>query len=438
MNMRGPCSSCGAQLAADQRYCVECGQRVGPPMALPYLIPGQAGTPPAAASRSGFALPVPLQTVTTFAALALGFGVVVGTAISPNLAGIVAAPSPTVVAQAPPPETPSSPVTGGGGGGGGGGISSGSGASFTSDTSTGSGSDTGGGNGGGGKKKKKNKKKKKKQQPQTFTGAVVRVNPVAQSYTLAAGGALVSIHSASPPKVGDQVQSPVRRLKNGTYTEQGSRKAQGTAADANILGTVTYCADLQQPTASCDGTNAADKYVYAVSSLGASVLVTAPSSPTPPPVGTQVQVGVHIGAPFTPIPPTLTTDFTPYPSPCTPSGDEGTGEPAQNATTPELIQTSIAPAAQQTVALVEAVVQQTNCAGGLVLSADDTREAGRDLRFLSVPAGIDQTKLARGQAVQVDVGIDGSGNLTLKGITSDAGAAGADDPSQGQGSLAGV
>jgi hypothetical protein len=435
MNVRGPCSSCGAQLAIDQRYCVECGQRVGPPMALPYIVPGQVGAPPAAANRWGFVLPIPLQTVTTFAALALGFGVVVGTAISPNLAGIVAAPSPTVVAEAPPSETPSSPATGGtGGGGGGGGISSGSGTSFTSDTSTGSGSGTGGGGGGGGKKKKK----KKKQQPQTFTGAVVRVNPVAQSYTLAAGGALVSIHSAAPPKVGDQVQSPVRRLKNGTYTEQGSRKAQGTASDANFLGTVTYCADLQKPAAACDGPNAGDKYVYAVSSLGASVLVTAPSTPTPPRVGSQVQVGVHIGAPFTPVPPTVTTDFTPYPAPCAPSGDEGTGVPAQDTNTPELIQTSIAPAAQQTNALLEAVVQQTNCSGGFVLSADDTREAGRDLRFLSVPAGIDQTRLSRGQAVQVAVDIDGSGNLTLKGITSDVGAAGADDPSQGQGSLAGV
>jgi hypothetical protein len=438
MNLRGPCSSCGAQLAVDQRYCVDCGQRVGPPMALPYIVPGQVGAPPATAGLLGFALPIPLQTVSTFAALALGFGVVVGTAISPNLAGIVAAPSPTVVAQAPPTETPSSPATGGtGGGGGGGGISSGSGTTFTSDTSTGSGSGTGGGNGGGGGGKKK-KKKKQKQQPQTFTGTVVRVNNVAQSYTLAAGGALISIHSAAPPKVGDTVQSPVRRLKNGTYTEQGARKAQGTATDANFLGTVTYCADLQQPAASCDGSVGADKYVYAVSSLGASVLVTAPSTPTPPRVGTQVQVGVHIGAPFAPVPPTVTTDFTAYPPPCTPSGDEGAGAPAQDPTVPELIQTSIAPAAQQTNALLEAVVQQTNCTDGLVLSADDNREAGRDLRFLTVPTGIDQTKLTRGQAVQVAVDIDGSGNLTLKGITSDAGAAGADDPSQGQGSLAGV
>ena len=115
-NVRGPCSSCGAQLATDQRYCVECGQRVGPPLALPYALPAGVMAPPAAA-RSGFPFPVPLQTVSTFAALALGFGFVVGTAISPNLGGIIAAPSPTVVAQAPPPDNTTTPATGGSGSG---------------------------------------------------------------------------------------------------------------------------------------------------------------------------------------------------------------------------------------------------------------------------------------------------------------------------------
>ncbi len=107
-NVRGPCSSCGAQLATDQRYCVECGQRVGPPMALPYALPATAGAvAPTATGGWMAALPVPLQTLSAFAALALGFGFVVGTAISPNLGGTIAAQSPTVVAQAPPaPQTP--------------------------------------------------------------------------------------------------------------------------------------------------------------------------------------------------------------------------------------------------------------------------------------------------------------------------------------------
>src|SRR6266498_4887734 len=112
MNVRGPCSSCGAQLATDQRYCIECGQRVGPPMALPYALPAPVGEPAGAGGWMS-ALPVPMQMASTFAAIALGFGVVVGTAISPNLAGIVAAPAPTVVAQAPP-ATPPAPSGGGG------------------------------------------------------------------------------------------------------------------------------------------------------------------------------------------------------------------------------------------------------------------------------------------------------------------------------------
>src|SRR5262249_49326666 len=111
-NLRGPCESCGAPLATDQRYCVECGQRVGPPLAIPYL-PGPPGT--AVPGQARFVLPIPLQMASTFAAMALGFGVVVGTAISPEASNLIAAP--TVVAQAPPTEPPASspePSTGGG------------------------------------------------------------------------------------------------------------------------------------------------------------------------------------------------------------------------------------------------------------------------------------------------------------------------------------
>src|SRR6186713_529778 len=101
-NVRGPCPSCGAALATDQRYCVECGHRVGPPLALPYSLPAPLAAYDQAQPAWYTALPMPLQMATMFAALALGLGVVVGTAISPNLAGIVAAPPPTVVTQAPP------------------------------------------------------------------------------------------------------------------------------------------------------------------------------------------------------------------------------------------------------------------------------------------------------------------------------------------------
>jgi hypothetical protein len=430
-NVRGPCSSCGAQLAMDQRYCIECGQRVGPPMALPYALPVGVMSPPGGASRWAFALPIPLQTASTFAALALGFGVVVGTAISPNLAGIVAAPSPTVVAEAPPPETSTTPTGGGGGGGNSAPAAAATPAATVASITTPSGGG-GGGGGGGGKKKKK----KKKPAPQTFSGTVVRVNPIAQSYTISTGG-LISVHADTLPQVGDKVDVPVRRLANSTYAENGARSRVGVADSVAFSGTVTYCADLEQPAALCDGGSATDHYVYAVSGLGASVLVSAPhpAQGAPPKVGSSVDVTVHIGDPFQPIDPaTWTTDDT-----CTPPYNEQNGMPAPAVKSTELTQTVVNVTSQSTSATLEAVVQ-TVCPVGsprLVLSADDVREAGRDLAALDVPDGIDLAKLSPGEPVQVAVDVAQDGKFTLRGITSDQGAAGADDTTQGQGTLTG-
>jgi hypothetical protein len=146
---------------------------------------------------------------------------------------------------------------------------------------------------------------------------------------------------------------------------------------------------------------------------------------------------VHIGAAFTPVEPQPLSDFSSYPAPCNPTGSEQNGVPAQPATTPSLTQTSLDVTAQQTNALVEGVVQQTACSAGVVLSSDDIREAGRDLPALGVPNSFDQSRLTRGQSVQADVTIANDGTFSLKGITSDQGAAGADDASQGQGTLAG-
>jgi hypothetical protein len=437
MNVRGPCSSCGAKLATDQRYCIECGNRVGPPMALPYALPAGFTQPTGATGGWMFALPIPIQMASTFAAIALGFGVVVGTAISPNLAGIVAAPPPTVVAEAPPPETPSTPTGGGGGGGGSGNIPSAApAATVASTTPTGSSGGNGGGNGGG-KKKKKKKKKKQKPTPETRSGIVIRVNAVAQSYTVASGG-LTAIHADTLPNVGDQIEVPVRQLANGTYAEDGARTAQGTTDSATFSGTVTYCADLEQPSAPCDGTSTTDHYVYVVSGLGVSALVSAPqpATPPPPPVGSFVQVGVHIGTAFQPVAPATpwATDTT-----CTPAYDEQHGLPASPATTSSLTQTSVNSSGTSTSASLEAVAQ-TVCPGDspqLMLSADDIREAGRDLAALPVPSGIDLAKLSPGEAVQGALDVAPDGTLSLRGITSDVGANGADDATQGQGTLAG-
>ena len=52
VNPASPCSGCGSALDADQRYCVECGTRVGAPLALPYAAAAAGG---AAAASGGAA-----------------------------------------------------------------------------------------------------------------------------------------------------------------------------------------------------------------------------------------------------------------------------------------------------------------------------------------------------------------------------------------------
>ncbi len=238
-------------------------------------------------------LPVPLQTATTFAAIALGFGVVIGTAISPNLSGIIASAPPVV--QAPTTEEPSAPAPLGGGGGGGPAPAPASSAVAAPTVSS------GGGPGGGGDENRKKKKKKKKNQVDTLAGVVVHVNPVAVSYTIASLGNLRSIHTAAPetlPTVGTDLTVPVRPLRNGTYAENGQRTAQGSATSAGFSGTVTYCADTDgTPPGNCDAPDLADPgYAYTVSTVGSSVLVSVPSASdtTVPKVGQLVTTTVQI------------------------------------------------------------------------------------------------------------------------------------------------
>ncbi len=432
MNVRGPCSSCGAQLASDQRYCVECGQRVGPPLAMPYAVRMPVADGAIVGGGRMLRLPMSPEMAGLFAAIALGFGVVLGTAISPGLAGLVAAPAPPVVAQAPP-VTPATPA----GGGRGAPAPAPAATPATTVASTAPTESSGGGDGGGGGDGHDKKEKQRPEPPIVFSGTVLRVNPIAQSYAVSTGTGLVAIHAATLPQVGDQVESTVRKLSNGTFAESKGRNPTGHADVASFEGTVTYCADLEQPSAPCDGNHPTDHYVYAVSSLGASVLVSWRHSATDPPpaVGSRIQVEVQIGPAFQPISPLDPAEWTPYDT-CNPAGSEETGAPAQTNTVAELTQTSVTQVAGPvTNATLEAVVQ-TVCPSGLVLSADDIRESGRDLDALPIPSGIDSARLSRGQAVQVDLEVSG-GTMTLKGITSDQGEAGADDAGQGQGTLTG-
>ncbi|MGH2984702.1 MAG: hypothetical protein ACRDK5_10710 [Solirubrobacterales bacterium] len=433
-DLRGPCKSCGAPLATDQRYCIECGTRVGAPLALPYLTsaPGaeQAG------GKAAFALPVPVQMATTFAAMALGFGVVIGTAISPNLAGIVASAPPSIPAPTVEEPTPSAPL--GGGGGGGPAPAPTSSAVAAAPVSSGE----GGGGGGGGKKNKK-KKKKKKKKADVLAGVVVHVNPVAVSYSIATAGNLKAIHTdtvANLPPVGTNLtRIPVRKLRNGTYAQNGAFTAQGTAGQASFSGTVTYCADTTAPEGTCDAPTDGDAgYVYTVSTVGSSALVRVPSASasTVPKVGQLVTTTVQVSQ-FLPVDPPTSP---PTPPECIGDTDQVFPQPPVTPTA-SLLQSSLSIAGTATGGSLEAVIQgrcPADSPAQMILSADDIRESSRDLAPVTVGPGIDQGKLYEGQPVMVSFALSGSGSgatFTVNGIGSDHGIAGADDQAQGQGTL---
>jgi hypothetical protein len=78
---RERCSGCGATLASDQRYCVECGQRCGAPR-LPFTE-GLVHAQQAPSSRPPFARPRVSMNNTVIAGigtllLAMGIGVLIG------------------------------------------------------------------------------------------------------------------------------------------------------------------------------------------------------------------------------------------------------------------------------------------------------------------------------------------------------------------------
>jgi hypothetical protein len=95
------CVSCGALLAADQRYCLECGQRRGDPR-LPFMDavvlmdavkqPAQAPPPPPKKKRSGISPNAALIAGVGTLLLALGIGVLIGRSGNHEVAQTAAAP----------------------------------------------------------------------------------------------------------------------------------------------------------------------------------------------------------------------------------------------------------------------------------------------------------------------------------------------------------
>jgi hypothetical protein len=95
------CPSCGGPLAADQRYCLECGQRRGDPR-LPFMDavvlmdavkrPQQAAPPPAKKKRTVISPNAALIAGVGTLLLALGIGVLIGRSGNHEVAQTSAAP----------------------------------------------------------------------------------------------------------------------------------------------------------------------------------------------------------------------------------------------------------------------------------------------------------------------------------------------------------
>jgi phosphatidylinositol-3-phosphatase len=111
-----PCTVCGEPLAADQRYCLNCGERRGPPRLDPLAPargrePALDATPIPARTAAPWPLPTPrVGGVATM--LVLGFGIVAGAAAGPrsDLAPAATARRVVVVAQAPAPAPAAQPA----------------------------------------------------------------------------------------------------------------------------------------------------------------------------------------------------------------------------------------------------------------------------------------------------------------------------------------
>jgi hypothetical protein len=420
-----PCPRCGASIETDQRYCVECGERMVPALSLPY--------PYARPMTTGSALRTPLRAVSTLVAATLGFGVVVGTAMSPALSGTGAMPAPLVAqtpreapkqpkapAVAPPPAT--APVTP---------PPSGLGTGSVPPVATAPAPSA----------------KVVKPKPQMLRGTVVQVNRSSGSYALAqSAGPLVAIHARRLPELGARVRTPVRTLLNGTYAEDGKRKTRGTSDKATFSGIVTFRDD--EP----------GKDFYTVSSTGTSVLVRmtpdGSGAATPPPFASSVTVTVRLGAPAPPptettpgtgtttTTSTSTTTTTTTPSPPSSGGCDSDGEavsPTPKAGSSLVLTQTELKVEQQSITdgdlagTVQAVCPGT---GQLVFSADGARESERDI-VVSVPgsSGIDLHEVSVGSAVIAGVELKPPSGLVLHGIASDQGIKGASTQTEVQGSL---
>ncbi len=381
----------------------------------------------------------PAQVLSMYAAITLGFGVVVGTALDPGLTGLGAV-GPQIIQltgeDSPPTD---SDIT----------ADSGTGeetaAPQQADTGSGyfgygsgsSGSYGGGGGGGGGGSKPK---------PRYLTGTVAQVNPYAESYALAIGnGPLTSVHAADPPEIGAAVKVKVVELFNGTYAQAGAPQTQKTArsAPANKTSTKQFLnrtARTIEASVEFSGTVSyrdTIRGIYTVSSLGVSALVHLPDGSVNteiPEIGDLVQVKAKVQE----LSQTSRDRGGDEPS-GTPREVTGCNPEASYPTEPVGAETRLVEESH-TVTLTGltnysvAGIVQRSCEDDsqLIVSADDLNESGEDLSF-SVPEEFDLDLLGLGQSFILYLQRDEQGGAEVLGLVSDHGRSGADDDTSAQG-----
>ncbi|CAN5546204.1 hypothetical protein BH10ACT11_BH10ACT11_11130 [soil metagenome] len=446
------CPACRTRVLAEQRYCLSCGKRLGDlgfpaAMGKPTLKP-VAGRSPAPAS-GGFRVAVPPQTASLAAAGALGFGLLIGGALT-NVPFLQASPSGTQVVQLPPtPSAPAQPT-----------HSTPSPAPSTpspapapvaapapapapdpapaEDPPPAPPTDP--------PPPPEPDHPLPPPGPPVVSGVVVHLNPNAGSYVLATGGAPAVIHAKTLPEIADELDVPIKNLANGTSSEAGERKAKGTAKETAISGTVT----------SIDPRGVA----YTLSSRGVSVLVQVPEAgdaAKPPGLGSQVTVQISVVR-YEPPPEAERRRLRrrarldiqePAVEPAVPPRGEVASEPTPNsedtcqseAPSPEepIVPAAVVTQESFTVdfetissATVEGIVQAVcDDSDQLVLSADDIRESGRDLNLQldedSDPLDLSGYEPGESVSVLLDPTPLEDGSYAYRGVASDQGRKGADD-----------
>ncbi len=445
------CAGCGGPLANDQRYCLNCGKRIGG-----CRIPGSqvaAVSRPAPRQPSLLRLPAP-RSAGALAALTLGFGVFVGLAMGPALPGGLLAGGRLrhrasarrrrgCIRTSPsrPPHS-SGPV-----GNVAGGRWSGARQGGRSNTrlhrrrrrsrAERPGSSTAGGGGPGpgpgptgpqglppGPPDLADRRwHRRPRQPgrEELLGGHHRRPAGPHPRRRPAG----PTHQRERRRAG-AVQRDLRRARRAGTTE-------GVSDHATFAGTVTYL----DP----------DAGVYTVSVAGASVLVHAPETGSDPPdlpeLATEVSVDVTID----------------LPSASAHASDRSARAPGRSAP-PRLWPPPPTDATREPLPGPEPVIScswsaassSRACRSGRSTSRGSSSEPvpprtswscprttsgsrGATSRSIS-PADIDLSLLELGKSVNATVTIDDDGSYELTGVSSDDGAAGADDPSAGQGDQA--